>query len=89
MVERQIKYTKRVIADAVKLKNAGLKDKTQRLLDIIARDPYESPPNFEKLYGFENVYSRRINIKHRLVYEIFKEQKIIKIISLWGHYDDN
>lgn len=61
------------------------RDKTKRLLNIIAQDPYTSPPNFEKLCGFENVYSRRINIKHRLVYEVFKEQKIIKVISLWGH----
>lgn len=91
MVEQcwQIKYTKRVVADAQKLASVGLKDKTQRLLKIIAQDPYASPPNFEKLCGFENVYSRRINIKHRLVYEVFKEQRIIKVISLWGHYDDN
>ena len=91
MVEKnwQIKYTKRVVSDAQKLASAGLKNKTQRLLAIIAQDPYASPPNFEKLYGFENVYSRRINIKHRLVYEVFKELKIIKVISLWGHYDDN
>ena len=71
------------------LKQAGLKEKTLRLIELISKNPYENPPSFEKLLGFNNVYSRRINIKHRLVYEVISEEKAIKIISIWGHYDDN
>ncbi len=89
MVKWSIKYTKQVTVDSVKVKRAGLKKKVQRLLDLIAKNPYATPPSFEKLLGFQNVYSRRINIKHRLVYEIITEEKTVKIISIWGHYDDN
>ncbi|MBR1734735.1 MAG: Txe/YoeB family addiction module toxin [Alphaproteobacteria bacterium] len=89
MVKWTIKYTKQVVIDSKKLKQIGLKEKTQYLLDLIAEDPYKTPPNFEKLLGFRNVYSRRINIKHRLVYELFPEQKMIKVLSVWGHYEDN
>ena len=89
MVKWTIKYTKQVVNDSLKIKAAGLKGKVQRLLDLIAENPYTTPPSYEKLLGFQNVYSRRINIKHRLVYEIIKEKKVIKIISIWGHYDDN
>jgi len=89
MVKWSIKYTKQVSNDSLKIKRAGLKAKTQRLLELIAENPYATPPSFEKLLGFQNVYSRRINIKHRLVYEVINEKKIIKIISIWGHYDDN
>jgi Txe/YoeB family toxin of toxin-antitoxin system len=89
MVKWTIKYSRRVLSDSLKLKQIGLKEKTQRLLDILAKDPYASPPYFEKLSGFEDVYSRRINIRHRLVYQVFKDEMCIKILSLWGHYDDN
>lgn len=89
MVRWSIKYSKRVLSDSLKLKRIGLKDKTQRLLDILAEDPYKTPPYFEKLSGFEDVYSRRINIKHRLVYQVLKDETAIKVLSLWGHYDDN
>lgn len=89
MVEWTLKYTNKVAADSSKLKRAGLEKKVQRLLAILKEDPFKKPPYFEKLFGFENVYSRRINIKHRLVYQVFKEEKIVKVVSLWGHYDDN
>jgi Txe/YoeB family toxin of toxin-antitoxin system len=89
MVKWTIKYSRRVLSDSLKLKQIGLKEKTKRLLDIIAEDPYASPPYFEKLSGFEDVYSRRINIRHRLVYQVLKGEMCIKILSLWGHYDDN
>ena len=88
MVKWTLKYTKQVTSDSLKLTQVGLKEKTQRLLDIIAEDPYKTPPSFEKLIGFQNVYSRRINIQHRLVYEVIKEKKTVKILSLWGHYED-
>ncbi len=89
MVIWKIKYTKRTVADSLKLKRAGLKDKTVKLLKIIENDLYTTSPKFKKLIGLKNVYSRRINIEHRLVYEVLKKEKIVKIISLWGHYDDN
>ena len=88
VVNWTIKYTKRVARDSLNLSQVGLKEKTQRLLDLIAENPYASPPNFEKLLGMDNVYSRRINIKHRLVYEIIEEEKTVKVLSLWGHYGD-
>lgn len=84
-----IKYTKQVCSDSKKIERAGLKPKLEKLLNIIAEDPYTTPPNFEKLLGLHNVYSRRINIKHRLVYEVIAELNTVKIISIWGHYDDN
>ncbi|MBQ3564989.1 MAG: Txe/YoeB family addiction module toxin [Alphaproteobacteria bacterium] len=89
MVKWSIKYTRRVCDDSLKIKQAGLKEKAQRLIDLISKNPFATPPNFEKLLGFDNVYSRRINIKHRLVYEVIESEKVIKVVSIWGHYDDN
>lgn len=89
MVKWTVKYTKRVASDAIKLQQIGLKEKTQKLIDLISENPYQVPPSLEKLIGFKNVYSRRINIKHRLVYEILEDIKTIKIISIFGHYSDN
>ena len=83
----QLKYTKAAIADSIRLKKSGLKDKGLRLLQTIAEDPYSNPPPFEKLIGLENIYSRRINIQHRLVYQIIKLEKVIKILSMFGHYE--
>ena len=80
-------YTKQAQKDAKKL-NSGLKAKAQKLLTIIAEDPYQNPPSYEKLVGdLEGAYSRRINIQHRLVYQVYKKEKIIKIIRLWTHYE--
>lgn len=84
----KIVYTKKSLEDIGKLKSAKLDVKTKMLIDLIKENPYISPPTFEKLQGnLAGAYSRRINIKHRLVYEIFDEEKIIKIISLWSHYE--
>ena len=81
-------YTKQAQKDAKKLSASGLKSKAQSLLRIIEKDPYQNPPRFEKLVGdLTGAYSRRINIQHRIVYEIFEEQKIIKILRLWTHYE--
>lgn len=82
----QLKYTKAAIDDSIRLKKSGLKDKSIKLLRTIAEDPYSNPPPFEKLIGLENTYSRRINIQHRLVYQIIKLEKVIKILSMFGHY---
>ncbi len=83
-----IVYTKRAVADIDKLKQAKLDKKTKALIDLIKENPFMMPPNFEKLKGdLSGVYSRRINIKHRLLYEVYKEINTIKIISLWSHYE--
>ncbi|MDR1017422.1 MAG: Txe/YoeB family addiction module toxin [Lachnospiraceae bacterium] len=83
-----IMYTKASIKDIKKLKIAGLDVKTKRLIEIIKNNPYQNPPPYEKLVGdLAGAYSRRINIKHRLVYQIYEKEKIIKIISLWTNYE--
>ncbi len=69
-------------------KGGGLKEKTIQLLDILKKDPFLSPPPFEKLIGdLSGAYSRRINIQHRLIYQVIKEKKVVKIIRLWTHYE--
>jgi len=88
MVKWKILYTKRAQDDSIKLKKCGLQEKALKLIEIISENPYETPPPFEKLFGLENVYSRRINIQHRLVYEINKEQKIVFVRMMYKHYGD-
>lgn len=83
----KIVYTKAAVKDIPKLKAAHLDIKAKTLIEIIKENPYQNPPRYEKLVGdLEGVYSRRINIRHRLVYEVFESETIIKIISLWTHY---
>ncbi|MBR6756570.1 MAG: Txe/YoeB family addiction module toxin [Peptococcaceae bacterium] len=84
----QIVYTKTAVKDIENLKAAHLADKAKALVDIIKQNPYQTPPSYEKLLGeLKGLYSRRINIKHRLIYEVFEEERTIKIISLWSHYE--
>ncbi|MBL1209109.1 Txe/YoeB family addiction module toxin [Geminocystis sp. GBBB08] len=84
----KIVYTKQAKKDAKKLANKGLKNKTQNLLNLIAENPYQNPPPYEKLVGDLNgAYSRRINIQHRLVYQIIESEKTIKIIRMYSHYE--
>jgi len=81
-------YTKQAQKDAKKLVEAGLKDKASDLLKIIRENPFYTPPRFEKLVGdLAGAYSRRINIQHRLVYEVLEKERIIKVISMWTHYE--
>jgi toxin YoeB len=81
-------YTKQAQKDAKKLASGGLKERAQRLLDIIANDPFTTPPPYEKLVGdLVGAYSRRINIQHRLVYEVIESTRTIKVIRLWTHYE--
>lgn len=81
-------YTKQAQKDARKLASTSLKPKAQELLTIIAEDPYQKPPQFEKLVGdLAGAYSRRINIQHRLVYQVLDEQGVVKILRLWSHYE--
>ena len=88
MVNWKLVFTKQAQKDAKILSAAGLRSKAERLLSILANDPYQSPPRYEKLVGdLLGAYSRRINIQHRLVYQVFDDQKIVKIIRMWTHYE--
>ena len=83
-----IVYTKKAVNDIPKLKSAKLDKKAKTLIELIRENPYQTPPPYEKLQGdLQGAYSRRINIKHRLVYEVFEEEQTVKIISLWTHYE--
>lgn len=83
-----IVYAKVAAKDIAKLKAAHLDIRAKKLIDLIRENPYQTPPSYEKLVGdLQGLYSRRINAQHRLVYEVFEEQKTIKIISLWTHYE--
>ena len=83
-----IKYTKQAIKDAEKIKQfPSLEQKVKALLDLIAENPFANPPSYEKLLGFDNVYSRRINQQHRLVYEVRKAENLISVIRMWSHYE--
>ena len=80
-------YTKQAQKDAEKLVAAGLKSKAQALLSILAENPYQSPPPFEKLVGdLSGAYSRRISIQHRLVYQVLDDAKTVKVLRMWTHY---
>jgi Txe/YoeB family toxin of toxin-antitoxin system len=84
----EIVYTKQAQKDAMKLAAAGLKPKAIELLEILRENPFQTPPPFEKLVGdLAGAYSRRINIKHRLVYQILEKEKVVKIIRMWTHYE--
>ena len=81
-------YTKQAQKDARKLASSGLKDKAQELLRIIENNPFQTPPPYEKLVGdLAGAYSRRINIQHRLVYQVLEKEKAIKVLRLWAHYE--
>lgn len=81
-------YTKQAQKDAQKLTAAGLKPKAKLLLDILAENPFQNPPPYEKLVGdLAGVYSRRINIKHRLVYEVLEDIGTVKVLRMWTHYE--
>ena len=84
----QIVYTKQAQKDARKIAAAGLKEKTEGLLRILSEDSYRTPPPYEKLVGdLSGAYSRRINIQHRLVYQILEEIRTVKVIRMWTHYE--
>lgn len=84
----QVFFTKTAVKDIEKLKAAHLDEKAKALIELIKKDPYQTPPTYEKLLGdLQGLCSRRINIKHRLVYEVYEEEKIIKIVSLWSHHE--
>ncbi len=88
MVTWNLVYSKYALKDAKKLAAAGLKEKAQALLDILEADPLQNLPPYEKLVGdLKGAYSRRINIQHRLIYEIFRKEKTVRVLRMWTHYE--
>jgi toxin YoeB len=88
VVKWRLVFTRQAQKDAKKLASSGLRPKAEVLLEILAKDPFEEPPPFEKLVGnLAGAYSRRINIHHRLVYQVLPEIKTVKIIRMWAHYE--
>ena len=84
----KIVVTKGALKDFPKLTSAGLDKKAKALIELLKENPYQNPPAYEKLVGdMEGLYSRRINIKHRLVYQVYEEEKTVKILSAWSHYE--
>jgi len=87
-VSWELYFTRQAQKDAKKLAQSGLKPKAQKLLDVIAADPYGNPPPYEKLVGdLTGAVSRRINIQHRLVYQVLEDERKIKVIRMWTHYE--
>jgi toxin YoeB len=87
-VSYQLVFSKDAQKDAKKLVSAGLKPKAEKLLEIIRANPFKNPPQYEKLVGdLDGAYSRRINIQHRLIYQVLEKEKIIKVLRLWSHYE--
>jgi Txe/YoeB family toxin of toxin-antitoxin system len=88
VVAWNLAYSKFAVKDAKKLSAAGLKGKAQVLLDILEVNPFQNPPPYEKLVGdLTGVYARRINIQHRLIYEVFRKEKTVRVLRMWAHYD--
>lgn len=84
----QVVFAKQALKDAKKLAATGLKSKAQELLAVLNADPFQNPPPFEKLVGdLAGTYSRRINIQHRMVYEVFLEEKTVRVLRMWTHYE--
>ena len=84
----KVVYTRTAAKDIPKLKAAGLDSKAKALIEVIRENPYQTPPSYEKLVGdLQGLYSRRINLQHRLVYQVLEEEQTVKIVSLWTHYE--
>jgi Txe/YoeB family toxin of toxin-antitoxin system len=87
-VSWSIVYTKHAQKDAKKIAQSNLKKKALELISLLEQDPYQNPPQFEKLVGdIEGAYSRRINIQHRLVYQVLNEERLVKVLRMWTHYE--
>ncbi len=84
----QLLFSKQSLKDAKKLKSANLWKNAEKLLAVLRNNPFQNPPSFEKLVGdLEGAYSRRINIQHRIVYQVIKEEKVVRILRMWTHYE--
>jgi toxin YoeB len=87
-VSWKVVFARHAQKDAKKLSAAGLKSKTQELLAVLAEDPFRTPPPYEKLVGdLAGAYSRRINIQHRLVYQVFAAERVVRVLRMWSHYE--
>jgi toxin YoeB len=87
-VSWEVVFSRHALKDAKKLGTAGLKTKAQELLTVLAVDPFQNPPPYEKLVGdLAGAYSRRINIQHRLVYEVFEKERTVRVLRMWTHYE--
>jgi toxin YoeB len=87
-VKWKIVFINQAVKDAKKLRNSGLKPAAEKLLTVLKRDPFQNPPRFEKLVGdLSGPYSRRINIQHRMVYQVLEDLRIVKVIRMWTHYE--
>jgi Txe/YoeB family toxin of toxin-antitoxin system len=88
MVKWELAFSKQALKDAKKVKAAGLKPGVEELLALLEKDPFQNPPSFEKLVGdLAGAYSRRINIQHRLVYEVFTKECVVRALRMWTHYE--
>ena len=88
MVKWGLAFSKQALKDAKKVKAAGLKLRVEELLALLEKDPFQNPPSFEKLVGdLAGAYSRRINIQHRLVYEVFTKECVVRVLRMWTHYE--
>jgi toxin YoeB len=84
----QLVFAKEALKDAKRLKQAGLEDKTKKLLELLKKEPYRVPPPYEKLLGrLKGIYSRRITLQHRLVYQIHEDERVVRVLRLWSHYE--
>jgi len=88
LVKWQVVFTRQTQKDAKKLAAAGLRPKAEELLDILRKNPFQSPPPYEKLVGdLAGAYSRRINVQHRLVYQVLEQGRVVKVLRMWTHYE--
>jgi Txe/YoeB family toxin of toxin-antitoxin system len=88
VVSWEVVFAKQALKDAKKLAASELKPKAQELLEVLASNPLQNPPPYEKLVGdLAGTYSRRINIQHRIVYEVFSEQRVVRVLRMWTHYE--
>ena len=89
MVNYRLVYTRQAQKDAKKIGRSNLKDKASVLLEILQNDPFQNPPRYEPLVGIlDGAYSRRINIRHRLIYQVLEKEKTVKVIRMWTHYEE-
>jgi Txe/YoeB family toxin of toxin-antitoxin system len=88
VVNWEVVFAKHAVKDAKKVAASGLKQKAQELLAVLANDPFQNPPPYERLVGdLSGTYSRRINIQHRIVYEVFPKQRVVRVLRMWTHYE--
>jgi Txe/YoeB family toxin of toxin-antitoxin system len=84
----EVVYTKQADKDSKKIAACGLKERVQNLIEILKEDPFKNPPSYEKLLGdLSGAYSRRINIQHRLVYQVFEKEHVVRVVRMWTHYE--